>query len=52
VLGVGLTYEVTDSHRLAELGPRLPVPWAADRTAHTIAIPLHHLTGRQLVTGK
>jgi uncharacterized protein len=49
VLGVGLAYEVTDSHRLAELAARLPVPWAAHRTAHTIAIPLDHLSGRQLV---
>ena len=41
--GVGLAYEVTDPHRLAELGPRLLVPWAAHNTAHTIQV--HHHNG-------
>ena len=44
VLGVGEAYEVTEPDRLAELVER-----AADRTAHTVAIPLRRLTGRRLV---
>ena len=50
VLGVGEAYEVTVPDRLAELAERMPVPWAPDRTAHTIAIPLQRLTGRRLAT--
>ena len=49
VLGVGEAYEVVVPERLAELADRLPTPWAPDRTAHTIAVPLQRLTGRRLV---
>ncbi|GAA2558713.1 pyridoxamine 5'-phosphate oxidase family protein [Pseudonocardia hydrocarbonoxydans] len=49
VLGVGEAYEVTVPERLAELAERMPAPWAPNRTAHTIAIPLQRLTGRRLV---
>jgi uncharacterized protein len=49
VLGVGLAYEVTDPHRLAEFADRPPMLWASDHTAHTMVIPLQQLTGRHLV---
>jgi uncharacterized protein len=49
VLGVGEAYEVIVPERLAELAERMPPPWAPNRTAHTIAIPLQRLTGRRLV---
>jgi nitroimidazol reductase NimA-like FMN-containing flavoprotein (pyridoxamine 5'-phosphate oxidase superfamily) len=49
VLGVGEAYEVIAPERLAELAERMPPPWAPNRTAHTIAIPLQRLTGRRLV---
>ena len=49
VLGVGQAYEVVVPERLAELAERMPTPWAANRTAHTIAIPLQRLSGRRLV---
>jgi uncharacterized protein len=49
VLGVGEAYEVRVPRRLAELDERMPAPWPPNRTAHTIAIPLQRLTGRQLV---
>jgi uncharacterized protein len=49
VLGVGEAYEVVVPDRLAELAVRLPAPWAPNRTAHTIAVPLQRLTGRRLV---
>lgn len=49
VLGVGEAYEVLDPARLAELADRMPAPWTADRTGHTISIPLQRLTGRRLV---
>ena len=49
VLGVGEAYEVIVPERLADLAGRMPTPWAPDRTAHTIAIPLQRLTGRRLV---
>jgi nitroimidazol reductase NimA-like FMN-containing flavoprotein (pyridoxamine 5'-phosphate oxidase superfamily) len=49
VLGVGQAYEVVVPERLAELAERMPVPWAPNRTAHTIAIPLQRLSGRRLV---
>jgi nitroimidazol reductase NimA-like FMN-containing flavoprotein (pyridoxamine 5'-phosphate oxidase superfamily) len=49
VLGVGEAYEVTVPERLADLAERMPAPWAPDRTAHTIAIPLRRLTGRRLI---
>lgn len=48
VLGVGETYEVTDPLRLAALAPVQPDPWAPGHTAHTICIPLRHLSGRRL----
>ena len=48
VLGVGEAYEVTDARRLADLADRMPAPWVADRSAHTVAIPLQRLTGRVL----
>jgi nitroimidazol reductase NimA-like FMN-containing flavoprotein (pyridoxamine 5'-phosphate oxidase superfamily) len=48
VLGIGQAYEVVVPARLAELAERLPAPWAPDRTAHTIAIPLQRLSGRRL----
>ena len=48
VLGVGETYEVTDPVRLAALAPVQPDPWAPGHTAHTICIPLQHLSGRRL----
>jgi nitroimidazol reductase NimA-like FMN-containing flavoprotein (pyridoxamine 5'-phosphate oxidase superfamily) len=49
VLGVGEAYEVVVPDRLAELAVRLPAPWAPNRTAHTIAVPMQRLTGRRLV---
>ena len=49
VLGVGQAYEVVVPDRLAELAERLPTPWAPNRTAHTIAIPLQRLSGRRLM---
>jgi uncharacterized protein len=49
VLGIGEAYEVLVPRRLAELAERLSTPWAPNRTAHTIAIPLQRLTGRRLV---
>jgi nitroimidazol reductase NimA-like FMN-containing flavoprotein (pyridoxamine 5'-phosphate oxidase superfamily) len=49
VLGVGEAYEVVVPERLAELAARLPAPWAPNRTAHTIAVPMQRLTGRRLV---
>jgi uncharacterized protein len=49
VLGVGEAYEVNEPERLADLAERMPAPWAPNRTAHTIAIPLQRLTGRRLV---
>jgi uncharacterized protein len=49
VLGVGQAYEVVVPDRLAELAERMPTPWAPNRTAHTIAIPLQRLSGRRLV---
>lgn len=52
VLGVGMAYEVTDPDRLAALGDHVPPPWAPDRTGHTIAVPLHRLTGRRLCPGR
>lgn len=48
VLAVGHAYEVTVPERLAELAERMPTPWAPNRNAHTIAIPLQRLTGRRL----
>ena len=48
ILGVGQAYEITEPRRLAELANRLPHPWAPERTAHTITIPLQRLTGRLL----
>lgn len=48
VLGVGEAYEIVDPVRLSELAGRLPSPWAPDRTAHCISIPLQRLTGRWL----
>jgi nitroimidazol reductase NimA-like FMN-containing flavoprotein (pyridoxamine 5'-phosphate oxidase superfamily) len=49
VLGVGEAYEVLDPDHLADLATRMPRPWAPNRTAHTIAVPLQRLTGRRLV---
>jgi uncharacterized protein len=49
VLGIGEAYEVVVPQRLAELAERMPAPWAPNRTAHTIAMPLQRLTGRRLV---
>jgi uncharacterized protein len=49
VLGVGQAYEVVVPDRLAELAERMPTPWAPNRAAHTIAIPLQRLSGRRLV---
>ncbi|MFC4944929.1 pyridoxamine 5'-phosphate oxidase family protein [Pseudonocardia sp. GCM10023141] len=49
VLGVGQAYEVVEPARLAELAELQPDPWAPDRTAHTISIPLQMLSGRRLV---
>lgn len=49
VLGVGEAYEVVVPDRLADLAERMPVPWAPDHTAHTIAVPLQRLSGRRLV---
>lgn len=48
VLGVGEAYEILDPARLADLGARLPTPWAPGRTGHCISIPLQRLTGRWL----
>jgi nitroimidazol reductase NimA-like FMN-containing flavoprotein (pyridoxamine 5'-phosphate oxidase superfamily) len=49
VLGVGEAYEVLVPDRLADLATRMPQPWAPDRTAHTIAVPMQRLSGRRLV---
>jgi nitroimidazol reductase NimA-like FMN-containing flavoprotein (pyridoxamine 5'-phosphate oxidase superfamily) len=48
VLGVGHAHEVVDPERLATLADTLPEAWAPGRSAHVIAIPLQHLTGRRL----
>jgi uncharacterized protein len=48
VLGVGRAYEVTDPRRLADLASRMPAPWTTNHCGHVVAIPLQHLTGRQL----
>lgn len=49
VLAVGQAYHVIDRDRLELLSSRMPAPWASERTAHTIAIPLTRLSGRRLV---
>jgi nitroimidazol reductase NimA-like FMN-containing flavoprotein (pyridoxamine 5'-phosphate oxidase superfamily) len=49
VLGIGEAYEVLDADRLADLATRMPEPWAPNRTAHTISVPLWRLTGRRLI---
>jgi nitroimidazol reductase NimA-like FMN-containing flavoprotein (pyridoxamine 5'-phosphate oxidase superfamily) len=48
VLGVGQAYEVVDSARLAILTGGVPEAWAPGPTAHVVAVPLKHLTGRRL----
>lgn len=48
VLGVGRAYQITDIDRLVALAHPDRRPWVADRTEHTIAIPLQRLTGRRL----
>jgi nitroimidazol reductase NimA-like FMN-containing flavoprotein (pyridoxamine 5'-phosphate oxidase superfamily) len=47
VLGVGQAYEVVDSARLAMITGGVPEGWAPGPTAHVVAIPLQHLTGRR-----
>ena len=47
-VGVGQAYEVTSPSRLVELAEHQPAAWASTPTAHTIAIPLHRLTGHRL----
>ena len=48
VVGVGQAYEVTNPDRLAGLAERQEAAWASAPMGHTIAIPLHHLTGHRL----
>ncbi|MBB6380887.1 nitroimidazol reductase NimA-like FMN-containing flavoprotein (pyridoxamine 5'-phosphate oxidase superfamily) [Pseudonocardia eucalypti] len=48
VVCIGRSYEVTDPARLAALADTMPRPWAPDRTAHTIAIDVQRVTGRQV----
>jgi hypothetical protein len=48
VLGIGHAYEVCDPRRLGDLGQRLPVSWAPQRSPHVVAVPLQRLTGRRL----
>jgi uncharacterized protein len=49
VLGVGEAYEVAMPERLSELAGKMPVPWTASGTVHTIAVPLQRLSGHRLV---
>lgn len=49
VLAVGEAYHVVDPDRLTHISSRVPAPWASERSAHTIAIPLTRLSGRRLV---
>jgi hypothetical protein len=48
VLAVGEAYQVSNLDRLGMLQQRIPPPWAAGRSAYTIAIPTTRLTGRRL----
>jgi nitroimidazol reductase NimA-like FMN-containing flavoprotein (pyridoxamine 5'-phosphate oxidase superfamily) len=48
VVCLGQAYEITDPDRLAALREKMPEPWVEDHTTHTIAIPLHTITGRRL----
>ncbi|HEY2763503.1 MAG TPA: pyridoxamine 5'-phosphate oxidase family protein [Pseudonocardiaceae bacterium] len=49
VVVVGQAYEIADIDRLVRLAHPEYTPWPPSRTAHTIAIPVHHLSGRRLI---
>lgn len=49
VVVVGQAYEIGDIDRLVRLASPEHAPWAPHRTAHTIAVPIHHVSGRRLV---
>lgn len=48
VVVVGQAYEIGDIDRLVRLAHPGNVSWAPMRSAHTIAIPIHRLSGRRL----
>lgn len=48
VVCIGRSYEITDPTRLAVLAEIMPAPSAPHRTAHTIAIGIEVITGREL----
>lgn len=49
VVIVGQAYEVGDIDRLTRLASPDHAPWAPHWTAHTIAVPINHLSGHRLV---
>lgn len=48
VVCIGLSSKITEPARLGQLAESMPEPWAPDRTAHTIGIGIHTLTGRRI----
>lgn len=48
VVAVGSAHEVTDPGELERLGRLRLAPWVASELAHTIAVPIVHVTGRRL----
>jgi uncharacterized protein len=49
VVVLGQAYEIFDIDRLVRLACVDDAPWPPNRTAHTIAIPMDHVTGRRLM---
>ncbi len=49
VVVVGQAYEIADIDRLVRLADPEHTPRPAHSTDHTMAIPIHHLSGRRLV---
>lgn len=48
VVVIGQAYEINDIDRLVRLADPHITPWAPHRTAHTLAVPIHHVSGRRL----
>ena len=48
VVVIGQAYEINDIDRLVRLADPRNASWAPSRTAHTIAVPVHHVSGRKL----
>jgi nitroimidazol reductase NimA-like FMN-containing flavoprotein (pyridoxamine 5'-phosphate oxidase superfamily) len=48
VVIIGQAYEINDIDRLVRLADPHNASWAPYRTAHTIAVPIHHVSGRRL----